>query len=342
MATFAKSAFNTASYAAFRPVYPESLYKFVLQYHRGPKRLCVDLGCGPGIVTRKLSKQFDKTIGIDPSGGMIRQAREGAQQDSSRDIEFWEGSAETGTAAIDAGSVDLVVAAQAAHWFDQAKLWPEMQRIMRTGGTLAFWGYKDHVFVDYPHATEVMQRYAYDQHPDKLGSYWPQPGRSILQDQLRAIKPPEEDWEDIDRELYEPDTKGPYSGDGKNLMAYELSVGSCKSYVRTWSSYHGWAEAHPDAVARDKGGKGDIMDEMFDEIAKKDKIFRDDTFPVNVEWGSAVIRARKRGGPPPPSEPSEHNDDLEMMDVSSVEEDAGPARPAGLTYYPPHVLNARD
>jgi ubiquinone/menaquinone biosynthesis C-methylase UbiE len=56
--------------------------------------------------------------------------------------------------------VDMVVAGQAAHWFDLPRLRPEMNRIMRKGGTLAFWGYKDHVFVDYPRATDILNQYS--------------------------------------------------------------------------------------------------------------------------------------------------------------------------------------
>lgn len=29
--------------------------------------------------------------------------------------------------------------AQAVHWFDYSKLWPEVARTLRSGGTAAFW-----------------------------------------------------------------------------------------------------------------------------------------------------------------------------------------------------------
>lgn len=29
--------------------------------------------------------------------------------------------------------------AQACHWFDWSKVWPEMERVLRVGGTAAFW-----------------------------------------------------------------------------------------------------------------------------------------------------------------------------------------------------------
>lgn len=152
----------------------------------------------------------------------------------------------------------------------------------------------DHVFVDFPRASEIMQTFAYDKSPDLLGPYWPQPGRSYVQDKLRVIQPPTEDWEDVQRVEYEPATKGRHSGVGTLFMERSVSVGQCKEYVRTWSSYHGWKEAHPGREARSKGGKGDIMDDMFDEIAKNDEHFRDDENVIDIEWGSALVLARRK------------------------------------------------
>ncbi|WPG99398.1 Hypothetical protein R9X50_00221200 [Acrodontium crateriforme] len=292
MATFAKSTFSAASYAAFRPSYPSSLFKTVLAYHRGPTGLCVDLGCGTGIVTREMGKRFDRSIGTDPSAVMIKQAVQGSTE--SKNVEYREGGAEDGSAFLKDGEVDCIVAGQAAHWFDYSRLWPEMRRIVRPGGTLAFWGYKDHVFVDFPAATEIMQRFAYDTHPDLLGSYWPQPGRSYVQDKLRIIQPPAEDWEDLSRVEYEPGTKGRHSGEGTPVMEKTVTIGQCKAYVRTWSSFHGWQETHPDAKARNQGGEGDIVDHMFDQIASETEYFANEDNSVDIEWGSGIILARRR------------------------------------------------
>jgi hypothetical protein len=46
--------------------------------------------------------------------------------------------------------------------------------------------------------------------------------------------------------------------------------------------------------ARSKGGKGDVMDEMFDKIAQTTEIFRDDENLVDIEWGSALVMARRK------------------------------------------------
>ncbi|KXL46752.1 hypothetical protein M433DRAFT_173668 [Acidomyces richmondensis BFW] len=295
MATFAKSTFSASSYATFRPTYPPSLYNAILAYHRGPRRLCLDLGCGPGTVSRALAPHFSRVIGTDPSPNMITQARKSiADQPAYSHVEFHLGAAEAiPSDIVSDGTVDCVVAGQAAHWFDFTRVWPVLRRLVRPGGTLAFWGYKDHVFVDFPRATEIMQRYAYDSDPDKLGSYWPK-GREYLQDHLRIVQPPEQDWEELQRVEYEPAARGRRSGEGTIFMERALSIAETKDYVRTWSSFHGWQEAHPGQVARSKGGVGDVMDEMFDEIAREDGFFREEGNIVNIEWGSALILARRR------------------------------------------------
>lgn len=287
-----KSTFGHASYAAFRPTYPKYLYERVLKFHRGPKNLCLDLGCGHGIVARELSHSFTKTIGIDPSKGMIETAKKSTPSDKYPNIAYQVSSSED-LPFLEDGSVDIVVAGQAAHWFDYPSLFKELNRVVRPGGTLAFWGYKDHAFVDYPIATKILDEYAYGLEPEKLGSYWPQPGRSIVQHKLRAIKPDEYGWRDVERLEYEPSTEGKEKGEGTMFMNRRCTVGECKSYCRTWSCYHGWTEQYPDKKSREKGGDGDVIDEIVDKIAEDVPEFADESFEVDIEWGSALVMARK-------------------------------------------------
>lgn len=57
-------------------------------------------------------------------------------------VEYRVGVAESMDDVSDA-SVDVVVAATAAHWFDYDKMWKEVQRVTRTGATVAFWVRKE-------------------------------------------------------------------------------------------------------------------------------------------------------------------------------------------------------
>lgn len=290
---YSKQTFSHASYAAFRPSYPPALYRHVLDFHRGSHELCVDLGCGHGIVSRSLCSHFTKAIGVDPSSGMIEQAKVTVSNFGSSNVEFFQASAED-LDFIKDSSVDLITAGQASHWFDHGKTFKELSRVVRSGGSMAYWGYKDYVFVNFPGASKIMDDYAYSRHPDMLGSYWQQPGRSIVQNLLRDIIPPESDWEDVQRVEYEPGTAGKESGVGNVLMSKTCKVRECKEYIRTWSSYHGWSEAHPGQKARNKGGSGDIVDDLFERISQEEAQFPGEEETIDLEWGRVILLARRR------------------------------------------------
>lgn len=192
---------------------------------------------------------------MDPSEGMVSQARSLSPSLEYPNVAFMQASAEK-LVGVEDESVDLVVAGQAAHWFDQDRLWPEMRRILRQGATLAFWGYKDHVFVDYPKATEILNSYAYGESDKTLGPYWSLPARSIVQRKYRDIQPPEPWFSDVQRIEYEPGTAGSHTGEGTMFLERRLKVTECMEYIRTWSAYHGWREAHPEKQAKSKGETG--------------------------------------------------------------------------------------
>ncbi|KAG9229757.1 putative Trans-aconitate 3-methyltransferase [Amylocarpus encephaloides] len=295
MTTFSKAGFNAVSYAAFRPAYPSQLFKTVLAYHNGPSSLLLDLGSGHGLISRELAPSFTRVMGIDPSPSMVKQAISSTPSSFSN-ISFREASAED-LSFIEDGSLDMVVAGQAAHWFDYSKIWPELSRKMRRGGTLAFWGYKDNSFVEFPKATKLLDEYCYGEHT--MGPYWEQPGRHILQGKLRAVVPPENDWEDIERIEYEPGADGPRTGIGELLMHRRLTLGEMEGYARTFSAYHNWAADHPGRKPKKDGGEGDIVDTMFEKMlevepewTEKGGDWRD--FEIESEWGSVILLARKK------------------------------------------------
>ena len=134
---------------------------------------------------------------------MIAQAVSLTPTSEYPNVKFHQSNAES-LPFVQDGSADLVLAAQAVHWFDQAKFWPEMRRVVRKGGTAAFWSYGGHVLLDYPRANEAMRKYMSSGEDWGLGRYWPQPGISIISNRLRDIIPPEQDWEDVRRVEYKP------------------------------------------------------------------------------------------------------------------------------------------
>ncbi|KAL9584574.1 MAG: hypothetical protein Q9212_002037 [Teloschistes hypoglaucus] len=290
MAQFAKNTFSCCNYAAFRPIYSDLFYQTVLEYHHGSQSLCVDLGTGHGLIARALASSFSEVKGIDPSAGMIQQARWSTSKEQYPNIEFHHASAESIPFLHDA-STDLVIAGQAAHWFDYPKLFPELKRILRAKGTIAFVGYSDPVFIQCPKATEVLKQHAYG---DSLGCYWSQPGRQIVQGKLRDIEPPMSDWGDIRRDEYEPDVEGPRRGPGTMLLDKTMKIKECMSYIRTWSAVHAWQEAHADRLSLEKGGPGDVVDWMFDEMREAEPAWQ------ISEWKEKNIVASSIANPMPP------------------------------------------
>ncbi|KAI1817932.1 methyltransferase domain-containing protein [Poronia punctata] len=301
MATFARPTFSAKAYAAFRPTYPASLYRKLLDYHQGSeKTMLVDMGCGHGLVARALSPHFRHVLAIDPSAGMIEQAA--GSSSNNTNLTFRQARAEELSSLVRPGTVDVAVAAQAAHWFDQTVVWRELARAIRPGGTVAFWGYKDNVLVGFEQATAIMEEFVYGfgrvaPGIEGMGGYWEQPGRNILRDLLRSVVVPEEDWRDVVRFEHEPGEEG--DGDQQGWLRREMKLGQVEAYTRTFSSYSGWKDAHPEIKSRAEGGSGDVLDVMWDRMVDAVPAWKAlgekwrEAEVVN-DWGTFIIMARRR------------------------------------------------
>lgn len=93
-----------------------------------------ELGSGTGIFSAELLRQGYRVYGVEPNA-MMRQAAERALSEWPR-FKSIDGSAEKTSLRSD--SVDLVVAAQAFHWFDFGRTRTEVQRILRPRGLMAW------------------------------------------------------------------------------------------------------------------------------------------------------------------------------------------------------------
>ncbi|KAK1834264.1 S-adenosyl-L-methionine-dependent methyltransferase [Podospora conica] len=310
MSIFSRSTFSSAGYAAFRPSYPPVLLNRILDFHAANRRSdgvptgrLLDLGCGHGLVARALAPSFASVVALDPSAGMVEQAK---KLTSDPRIAIRQGKAED-LSFLEKGSVDCVVAGQAAHWFNFAEAWPELARVVKQGGTLAFWGYKDHVIVGQPQTSAIYDRFVYGQTEpapgvESLARFWEQPGRNILRDSLRSVVPPETDWQDVVLIAWDPDRVTGDLSDAPEVALWQrkaLKLGELEGYVRTFSAFHGWQAAHPDRKSRANGGSGDVVDLMFEEVVEavpawkeKGDAWRD--VQVDVVWGTVILMAKRR------------------------------------------------
>jgi SAM-dependent methyltransferase len=79
------------------------------------------------------------------------------------------------------GSVSLITVAQALHWFDLDRFYPEAKRVLIPGGVLAVWAYGvDEVEGDV--VNQLMQEF----YSNTVGPYWP-PERKLVEDGYRTL-----------------------------------------------------------------------------------------------------------------------------------------------------------
>lgn len=127
--TFAK---KSDAYAVSRPRYPAALYEWLLSHVRG-RTAAWDVATGNGQAAVDLAAHFETVHASDIS-------REQVEHGETRpNIVYSAGPAEE-TDYPD-GQFDLITVAQALHWFDYRKFWPEIARVAKPGGLFCAWGY---------------------------------------------------------------------------------------------------------------------------------------------------------------------------------------------------------
>ncbi|MFE6921727.1 class I SAM-dependent methyltransferase [Nocardia sp. NPDC057663] len=129
---------QAAVYAEHRPDYAAAGIRWVLE-PLGAKDVpaVLDLGAGTGKLTDGLLAAGAEVIAVEPDEAMRAELVR----------RYPSVTALSGTAEdipLPDGSVDAVLAGQAFHWFDQARAFPEIARVLRPGGVFAaFWNIED-------------------------------------------------------------------------------------------------------------------------------------------------------------------------------------------------------
>ena len=121
-----------ADYAAWRPGYPPELVAFLAGGDGArERRRILDLGAGTGQLSEALVAAGHEVVAADTSADMLAQLR-------LRLPEVPALLAGAEDLPLPDGDVDVVVAAQAAHWFDPVPAGREFRRVLRPGGTVGF------------------------------------------------------------------------------------------------------------------------------------------------------------------------------------------------------------
>jgi ubiquinone/menaquinone biosynthesis C-methylase UbiE len=178
MPAFADHFSNTAaSYASFRPHYPQALFAWLAQ--RAPaRRRAWDCGTGNGQAAVALAAYFAEVIASDPSVPQLSHA------EHARGVSYVAMTAER--AALADHSVEIVTVAQALHWFDLASFYREVERVLSPGGAVAVWSYNKVTVA--PGMDELITRF----HDETVGPYWPA-GRAMVNSGYAGIEFPFEE-----------------------------------------------------------------------------------------------------------------------------------------------------
>ncbi len=200
-----KDHFSSAAdrYAAHRPTYPPALADWLASV--APSRsLAWDAGCGSGQLSVLLAERFDRVIATDASAEQIAHAEPHPK------IEYRAAPAEI--SGIDPGTIDLAVAAQAAHWFELDAYYREVRRAARANAVVALVTYGIMIVDD--EIDPVILRF----YRGVLGRYWP-PERKHVEDGYRSLPFP---FEEI-----EPPSLA---------IERDAPLGGVLDYIDTWSA----------------------------------------------------------------------------------------------------------
>ena len=208
-----KDHFSTqaAVYAKARPLYPPSLFAALAGLAPG-RTLAWDCGAGNGQASVGLAGFFAQVIATEPSAAQLAEA-------TPHPHVVYRKSAELAPGVPD-GSVDLVTAAQAAHWFDRPRFYAEVRRVLRPGGVVAVWTYE--LCSVSPEIDAAVLRF----YKGEIGPYWPPERRHC-----------ETGYRDFDF----PFAELPFP---QVSMEHQWTLAELLAYLRSWSAVTRFIQAH--------------------------------------------------------------------------------------------------
>jgi SAM-dependent methyltransferase len=213
---------QAADYAKFRPGYPLELFDY-LGSIASSRQLAWDCGTGNGQAAGGLALVFDRVIATDASDKQIANAQ------SHERVDYCVAPAEN--SGIKSATIDLIMIAQALHWFDLNRFYAEARRALKPNGVLAASAYN--LLHIEPAIDEVVNRYYYE----VVGPFWP-PERKLV-----------EQFADLPFPFHKVDAP-------KFEMIADWNLDHLLGYLGTWSSTQRFIAA--------KGS--DPLEQIMDEL----------------------------------------------------------------------------
>jgi SAM-dependent methyltransferase len=258
------------------------------------------------MLAAQLATRFTHVTGLDPEASMV----DAGLHPEGTDITYGVGVAEElGAAGIKDDSADLVIAGEAAHYFDHARAWPEIARVLRPNGTVAYIGYGRISFPGHEDANAAIAQLM----DGDLNGCWSEPGWSIsegLYDRIpfpvAPAAPALDGLPDLSggghplaAEIAEPAATGPEdawdahsavrlkSGTtaGNWFLRETWDLHQIERIIRSWSAVKRYQDRNP----ADKEATPDVVGRT---IAQLKPVFGD--APVEVAWPLVVLLIRRK------------------------------------------------
>lgn len=121
---------RAGNYSQGRPGYADGVTRLIFDRLLVPGGTVVDVGSGTGIFARIFLERGVRVVCIEPNAGMRAQADELFRGDPN----YVSVAASAEATGLPDGSVDLMTAASAYHWFDPDAFAAECRRVLRPDG----------------------------------------------------------------------------------------------------------------------------------------------------------------------------------------------------------------
>jgi SAM-dependent methyltransferase len=146
-----------AGYHSNRFAYPPAFYRAMAD--RSPGTAAVwDCGAGNGQASLALAQEYDQVFASEASAEQLRHAQPHDRIDYRAE--------QVEECSINDHSVDAILAAQAAHWFDLDRFYQQVQRVLRPGGLIVLSTYA------FPRIDQDTERIVQDL-VKTVGPWWP-------------------------------------------------------------------------------------------------------------------------------------------------------------------------
>lgn len=164
-------ALQSDRYAQYRPTYPQALYDYLASLCETRER-ALDCATGNGQAAIALADYFTEVIATDRSPEQIREAIAHPR------VRYTVSAAET--LDFPTRSFDLIVVAQALHWFDRPAFYQRVRHLTQPNGAIAVWAYG--LFKISPQIDATIQEFLLN----PIDFYWAA-GNRLIFEQYRSL-----------------------------------------------------------------------------------------------------------------------------------------------------------